>query len=388
VIAYLSQAFPKGTETFTYDEVRALADRGLAVRVYSFRAGDELGWPLDGIDVRTISLARSLAALARAAVRHPLRLLQAAGWVVAGRFLRPPTRRERLATLAALPRGALLALEPGIDLYHAQFANETATAALVAAHLTGRPFSFRSHTAPNPQLLERKLARAAVVLAISEDDRRRLLERAPEGRIELARLGVEAPEDPGPNDRPPLIAAVGSLIEKKGHHVLVEACALLAARGVVFTCEIAGKGPLRGELQRRIEAAGLADRVVLRGHLPRPETLALLGRARIAALASVPSAAEGEDGIPIALVEALARATPAVATALAGIPELVVDGETGLLVEPGDAEGLADALQRLLGDRQLARTLGAAGRQKVVLEYDPDACFGCAAELLRGAMRR
>ena len=384
MIAYLSHVFPAPTETFTYDEVRALGRAGVPVRVYSFRAAEPLGWPLDELSVATLPrhpwpYVRALGSLA---LRHPLRLLRAAAWAMAGGFERRPSRRERLSNVAALPRGALLAREPGIRLYHAQFANEAATAALVAGLLSGRPFSFRSHTAPNPQLLGTKLARASVVLSISDYDRRRLLSRSPGARVELARLGVDVPTAAAAARDPALVAAAGSLIEKKGHQVLVDACRLLVARGLAVRCEIAGEGPLRGALERRIDQEGLRGHVTLRGHLPRDETLGLLARASVAVLASVPSASEGEDGIPVALIEALARATPVVATSVSGIPELVVDGETGFLVPPGDPAALAAAIERLLRDPGLARRLGEAGREHVRREYDARRCFERAAALL------
>jgi glycosyltransferase involved in cell wall biosynthesis len=383
VIAYLSHRFPAATETFTYDEVRALRAAGLDVRVFTFRAGDELGWPLEDVDVTQLPAGPwpYLRALGAWALRRPGRLARAAAWALLGPYHRRPTRRERLAGLAALPRGAFLAQLPDVELYHAQFANEAATAALIAARLAGRPFSFRSHTAPNPQLLREKLERASVVLSISEYDAQLLRTVSPRARVEVARLGV-APAHPDDPRDPLLIAAVGSLIEKKGHHVLVEACALLARGGVPFRCEIAGEGFLRTELERQIAEASLTEAVVLRGQLGRSETLGLLGRAAVAVLASVPSDAEGEDGIPVALLEALARGTPVVGSALSGIPELVDDGRTGLLVPPGDAAALAAALRRLLDDPALGRRLGDAGRARVREQYDPERVFAQAAAAL------
>jgi glycosyltransferase involved in cell wall biosynthesis len=390
VIAYVSQRFPAATETFTYDEVRALGQAGLDVRVFSFRpalAGPS--WSTDDVEL-TVLPGRPgpyLRALGRWALRRPRRLLRAASWVVFGPFVRRPTWRERLAALAALPRGAVLAGIADAQLFHAQFANEAATAALVAGHLSGRPFSFRSHTAPNPQLLRTKLERAAVVLSISDYDARLLRATAPDARVEVARLGVAVPASEYERD-PGLVVSVGSLIEKKGHHVLVDACAILARDGVRFRCEIVGEGWKHAELARRVAAASLEGRVVLRGALPRDETLALLGRANVAVLASVPSSSEGEDGIPVALMEAMALATPAVGTALSGIPELIRDGATGLVVPPGDAPALAAALRALLEDPALTRRLGEAGRETIRAEYDPKRVFARAAEILAAAARQ
>lgn len=387
MIAYLAHRFPVATETFTYDEVGALARRGLEPVVFSFRPGDALDWPLEGTKVRLLPRARSgayAAALGYWAVRRPFRLLRAAVWAALGRFPRRPTRRERLAALFALPRGALLARERRVRLYHAQFANETATAALIAGYLAGRQFSFRSHTAPNPQLLGLKLRRAALVLSIGERDRASLLAVEPRARVEVARLGVELPSDAEPKEAG-LVVSVGSLIEKKGHHVLIDACRILTDEGVAFRCEIAGDGWMRGELESRIERLGLGGRVLLRGHLDREKALRLLRRASVCVLASVPSEREGEDGVPVVLVEALARRTPCVASELSGIPEVVVHELTGLLVPPGDAAALAAAIRRILRDGELSRFLGEAGREHVAERYEREACYARAAELLASA---
>lgn len=390
MIAYLSHRFPAGSETFTYDEVVALAAAGLAVEVISFRPGEPLGWPLDGIAVETLpSLDDPVYARALAwwLVRRPHRLLLAAALVVGAQARRRVGVRERAARLAALPRGALLARRSGVTLYHAQFAEAAASAALVASLLSGRSFSFRSHTAPQPDLLRAKLARAAVVLSISEHDRARLLAVEPGARVELSRLGVASAASAAPpaGRDPTLVAAVGSLIEKKGHHVLIEAVARLRAQGIAVRCEIAGEGPWRARLEELVAERGLAGCVVLRGALPREEAIALLAAARVAVLASVSSAREGEDGIPVSLMEALAHGTPCVASRLSGVPELVVDGETGLLVPPGDADALAAALARLLADEALAGRLGEGGRRLVRERFDRDACFRRAAALLGAA---
>jgi colanic acid/amylovoran biosynthesis glycosyltransferase len=387
MIAYVSQAFPVATETFTYDEVRALVRSGRNMRVHTLRPGSPLDWDVSEIPIVILPQSPlSLAAVtARAAIVHPARFLGALAWVLqAAVGARGSSLRARLANLAALPRGAALAASPGISLFHAQFANEAATAAMIAAHLTGARFSFRSHTSPGPRLLATKLRRAVLVLAISEHDRAILLRSEPRARVVVSRLGVAVPRDQPPRE-PHLIVSVGSLIEKKGHHNLVAACHMLAKRGVPFRCEILGEGWMRERLAAQITDAGLADRVVLRGHLGRPETLDLLARATVATLAPVASPTEGEDGIPVALIEALARGTAVVSSRISGIPELVVDCQTGLLVPPNDVSALADALERILRDPGLAHQLGEAGRARVSAEYDPEQCFGQAAQLLSEA---
>jgi glycosyltransferase involved in cell wall biosynthesis len=387
MIAYLVHRFPVATQTFTYDELMVFERTGLDVTVFSFRPGEPLDWPLGPLRVRTLPSALSVAslgALAWWATRAPARLLRSLRWAIGGRFLVRPSLRERVTALLSVPRGAWLARQPSIALFHAQFSNETATTALIAAHLSGRPFSFRSHTAPNPQLLVEKLQRAAVVLAISEHDRNELLAAAPGAHVVLSPLGIPLPPAVEHERDPGLVVSVGSLIEKKGHDVLIEACARLRAEGLDVRCEIAGAGHLHDSLRSLIERLGVQDSVHLLGPLSREDVLARVASASVFALAAVPSRI-GVDGVPVALIEAMAVGTPPVSTALSGIPELVSDGETGLLVEPGDVAGLADALRRLLTDEPLRTRLGESARAHVRAERDAEVCYAAAAELLSGA---
>ncbi len=387
MIAYLVHRFPVATQTFTYDELMVFERTGLETTVFSFRPGERLDWPLDSLHIRTLPSAfsaASLGALAWWARRAPARLLRSVCWAVGGPFLARPSLRERVTALLSVPRGALLAREPSIELFHAQFANETATTALIAAHLSRRPFSFRSHTAPNPQLLVEKLRRAAVVLAISEHDRNELLAAAPNANVVLSPVGIPLPPSLDHDREPGLVVSVASLIEKKGHDILIEACARLRSEGLDVRCEIAGAGHLHDSLRHQIERLGVQDSVRLLGPLSREAVLRRVASASVFALAAVPSRI-GVDGVPVALIEAMAVGTPPVSTALSGIPELVRNDETGLLVDPGDVAAFTDALRRLLTDDALRARLGDNARAHVRSERDADVCYAAAGELLSGA---
>jgi glycosyltransferase involved in cell wall biosynthesis len=204
----------------------------------------------------------------------------------------------------------------------------------------------------------------------------------PGARVVLARLGVDTDVPSSTAPEPDLVVAVGSLQETKGHHVLIDAVALLARRDVRVRCVIVGEGGMRRRLEEQVARLGLTDRVTLPGHLSRGEALALMARASVVALASMQSADEGVDGIPIALMEAMARGRPCVSTRVSGIPELVLDGQTGLLVEEHDPGALAGALERVLGDPALAARLGSRGRQHVKEHFDRAACLSQAVGIL------
>jgi glycosyltransferase involved in cell wall biosynthesis len=289
--------------------------------------------------------------------------------------------------LLALPRGAFLAQLPRVKLYHAQFANEAATTALVAAYLADRYFSFRSHTSPNPPLLRQKLRRARLVVAISDYDRAYLLGQEPNAHVEVARLGVDILDSSEAVCHPGLIVSVGSLIDKKGHDLLIEAVRRLRERALDVSLTIIGAGPEGDRLMRQIRSAGLDGVVHLTGHLPRSETLELMANAEVCALASRPSRLTGQDGVPVALMEALACGKACVSTRVSGIPELVIDGETGLLVPPDDPSRLASALESLLTDEEARERLGQAGRRLIADRYDAFTNYGRLAGLLEQAAR-
>ena len=210
---------------------------------------------------------------------------------------------------------------------------------------------------------------------ISEFNRRWLhehLDIAPE-RCEVIRCGVDpaAFTATGPsNAEPPLLLAVGRLVDYKGFRFLLRACHTLVERGLDFRCRIIGNGPEEAALQRQIDTLGLHGIVELAGVVPHGEMVGEFARAAVFVLPCCEGAGGEMDGIPVAMMEAMARGLPVVSTRLTGIPELVHEGENGLLAEPEDPDGLAGALANLLVDGGLRERLGERARRTVVAEYD------------------
>jgi colanic acid/amylovoran biosynthesis glycosyltransferase len=159
-------------------------------------------------------------------------------------------------------------------------------------------------------------------------------------------------------------------VEKKGFGILVDACALLRDRGLGFDCWIIGDGPLLGALQAQIAAFGLAGQVTLAGPMPQERLADELGTAAIATLPCVITPDGDRDGLPTVLLEAMGKGVPVVTTTVTGGPEIVAEGETGLLCPPGDPVALADALERLLRNPYRARAMGAAGRLRAERLFD------------------
>src|SRR5437870_5818419 len=163
---------------------------------------------------------------------------------------------------------------------------------------------------------------------------------------------------------PQLIVAIGRLIAKKGFADLIHACRLLMERGKSFRCEIIGEGPLEKELRGQINQLGLQDCVELPGPKPQHEIREYLATAIAFVLPSVIDPDGGMDNLPTVIMEAMAAGLPVISTATGGIPEMVIQNETGFLVPPGDAVALAGAIERLFDDLGLARCLGEGGFQR------------------------
>ncbi|MFN2334843.1 MAG: glycosyltransferase family 4 protein [Wenzhouxiangellaceae bacterium] len=183
-------------------------------------------------------------------------------------------------------------------------------------------------------------------------------------------LGVfSGPDRVAPSDastRCPNLLLPGRLVHEKGHADLLDAILLLRNRGRCLNVVLAGGGPLRAVLERRIDEAGLRDSVRITGSIAHAELVTEMARADIVV---VPSRFEG---FGLTALEALALARPVVASRAGGLPEVVEHERSGLLFEPGDASGLADAIERLLDNPALAEKLGRVGRDRVVLCFEAE----------------
>src|SRR5436305_3974769 len=246
--------------------------------------------------------------------------------------------------------------------FHVHFANRAAHTALFLKEISGIPFSVTAHGQDfmkdlgNDDLLREICAAAEFVAAETDYSRELLCQRCPDSAAKIYRVynGIDLEHFPTPVSAAinpvPRIISVGRLVAFKGFECLIDACAELARRGFDFVCDIIGEGPLRDTLQAKMDILNLSPRISLLGSLSQRAVLEKLQAADIFALASAIDAQGASDVFPTVILEAMASARPVASTRLAGIPELVVDGETGTLISPGDTAALTDALQRLLCD--------------------------------------
>jgi colanic acid/amylovoran biosynthesis glycosyltransferase len=382
-ILYVVSLFPCWSETFIVREIHEMLRLGADVRILSLRHASEKMVQSDAAALldRVIYPApwwRSLPGIVATVIRHPVRESGDVARMIGGLWRHPAILAK---TLAVWWRSLGASAEVGRFApahLHAHFATYPSTSAWLLSRRLGRPFSFTAHAHDiflEDHLLGDKMGEAAFTVVISEFNRRYLRERvagAESADVRVVHCGVSLAAFPylEAGRDPRRILAVGRLDEIKGFGHLVDACGLLAAKGLDFTCSIIGSGPLEERLAARIEALGLGGRVLLLGVRKQEEVREALDDAGIFVLPSVVTRSGNRDGIPVALMEAMASGVPVVSTRVSGIPELVEDGVTGLLAAPADAATLAAALERLLGDPALGAQLARRARERVEREFN------------------
>jgi glycosyltransferase involved in cell wall biosynthesis len=267
---------------------------------------------------------------------------------------------------------------------HAHFANHPAAAAFMIHRLVGIPYSFTAHGADlqvDQHMLCEKVHEAAFVVAISSFNKELIREKCGaqySDHVEVIHCGVNTSvfslsqrnNEAKPKDVNFTILCIGTMYEVKGHVYLIEACHLLKEQGVDFNCYLVGDGPFRPALEAQIERLGLINCVFFYGQRTQQEISELLKQVDTLALPSIPTNSGRREGIPVVLMEAMASGVPVVASGISGIPELVENEVSGLLVPPRDPEALANALKRLYTDPVLRDCLGKAGRDKVLQDFN------------------
>ncbi|HYY06565.1 MAG TPA: glycosyltransferase [Candidatus Limnocylindria bacterium] len=394
-LVYVNRRFPKVSETFVLEEMRELRRQGETVTSLSISppyqdeplhpGAEELAlgtaYVPEGLRRFFVLTAAALRTLSTSPRRAAPALWWSLLWAARDRTIEHLKRFGEAAYLRRrVPRSA--------EHIHAQFAHSPASVALILARLTGLPFSFTGHAKDifelvSPRLLQDKMAEARFVVAVCEYARRHLecvARREDRSKIVVVRNGIDRARFTRRRAEPtgvPLVLSVSRLVEKKGLDTLVEACADLAERGLEFRCEIVGDGPGRARLEEKAETLRVTDRFSIAGHRDHDAVREMYERAAVFALPCKRTRSGNQDALPVAIVEALSVGVPVVTTAIAGIPEIVRDGKSGLLVEPRDHRGLAEAIRRALSDGELRTRLADGGARAA----EPFALADCVQRL-------
>ena len=391
-LGYLTGQYPRATDTFIQREVATLRAQGHHVQTFAVRRpalSDQAPQGLAEARASTIYLLPPRG-LARAHLQElaasPGRYLKAIG--LAWRIC-PPGFAALLKQFAYFLEAGLLAARMrklSLTHLHNHFADSSCSVAAIAAEIGGFSFSFTIHGPAeffemSRWRLDEKVARAHFVVCISSFCRSQvMIAAAPASwpKLSIVHCGVDVRLFPlrlhkGRGRR---LLFVGRLAPVKGCLVLIEAIAQLSD----VTLDIVGDGPSRPSLRERAAALGIADRVVFHGYMDETGVRQRLAEADVFVMTSF------AEGVPVVLMEALAAGVPAVATRIAGIPELIEDGVTGLLIPPAEPVAAAEAVRRLLEDPELRNRIAAAGREKVEREFNLESECERLAKLMTTAL--
>jgi len=370
--AYLFERFPSFGQTFCYREVAELARQGVTPPIFSIRKPKDeppQDWDkriVEGVDYLPEE-EELLDEVRRASQKGRL-----TGEVIAA--LSEWGRRPDFLRLYQAVHVGVRLRQMRIDHVHAHFAGMAARTAFWIQKFFGISFSFTGHAndifAPrNFEIGLRSLVDAARVIVTETDFAEKFLrERFPEHADRIRRiyngLTIAGFRRANFSSASPLIVAVGRLIDKKRFADLIRACRLLMERGRSFRCEIIGEGPLEKELHQQIHDLDLQNYVKLLGPKPQHEIAEHLAMGTVFVLPSLIDASGGMDNLPTVIMEAMATGLPVISTPIGGIPEMVVQNETGVLVPAGDSSALASAIERVIADFSLARRLGENGYKR------------------------
>lgn len=390
-VGYVLKRYPRYSETFVVNEILAHEAAGLEVEIFALRPPCDTHFQNTISQVRASvnyvrlpSQGRSSASLTTLSPT-PASYFWAELQETAKLF---PDVWAKLALAQGEParnvyQAAWLAQEvyrKGIHHLHAHFGTVATGVARLAAHFAGIPYSFTAHAkdifheSVEPSDLQRKLQDAAAVVTVSDFNRQYLQQTYGGAAAQVQRLynGLDLANFnyQSPTHRPPQIVSVGRLVEKKGLCHLIDACAFLAERGCAFHCKIIGTGPLERDLRSQIQERGLQERVEIVGPRPQNEVFQQVQQAAVFAAPYVVGRDGNRDGLPTVLLEAMALGTPCVATDVTGIPEVIREEETGLLVPQQNPAALATALERLLTQPVLREQLAQSARRLIEAEFD------------------
>ncbi len=397
-VAVLMSRFPTVTETFILREMIEMERQDQPVRLVPMLRENppvvhEEAKPWTSRALYTTYISGAIvAANVRTLLRRPFTYVSLLARLIAGTTLRPATL---VRTVAIFPKSVFLAQQlqrEGLKHIHAHYATHPATMALIISALSDITFSFTVHAHDiqvDRSLLRWKLRETRFVRSISDFNKRFLERLYPNetsgGKIIVVHVGIE----PGTyEDRArrlvPIASAAPTAVPKilcvaahrpyKGLPVLIEACRILRDQGVKFHCDVVGHGPMKAELEQMIRERNVGDVLNLAGPRPQDEVARMMAESTLFVLPSIIASDGQMEGIPVALMEAMASGRAVVSTAISGIPELVEHGVNGLLVKPGDAEELASAMRTLLADPQRAKEMGVRGQQKVRAEFTIQDC--------------
>jgi glycosyltransferase involved in cell wall biosynthesis len=382
-IAYYFSTFPALTTTFLQREVTALLDAELDVLLMANHAPKPKCYhPQDEKFVAQtfyltpIKPVSYLTANLKWFVRNPRRYLKS---MILAFGLRDNFNGQSVHNITHLLGAAVLAeylVRNKVNHIHVHFAFGAASVAIFVETLTGIPYSLTIHGSDvllRRPLTEEKLRRAKFVVSNCRfhiENLRRRYPRLSQKRFYVVRIGLDMTNGfwrnivPQHNDPLLRILNVARLEPVKAQHVLIKACAELKNRRIKFHCRIVGDGPKRAELEALILKLGLHENVELMGKCYESEVSELYEWSHVVVLSSL------SEGTPMTIIEAMAKARPAIAPDITALPEMILDGRTGYLFKPESVEDLTDKLTKFARHPASLATMGYAAHQRAKKLFD------------------
>ncbi len=388
-IGYILKGYPRISETFISNEIYLLEQLGFSLHLFSMRE------PRESFTHESVNQIRAAADYLPSTLLKPLPRLLYHNFKLARQ--RPEAyseafrlmitrfrRKKKVATIKHLLQAGYLvhALLPGTGVrhLHAHFAHSPTSVALFAHKLCNLPFSFSAHAkdiyTSDQRQLQEKIALAKFVVTCTEYNRRFLQELASDGpSIHRVYHGIDAGLFSGQSESrkpsPPYrILSIARLVEKKGLPTVFRALRNLLDQGYSLHYTLIGDGEERRSILNQLHNLGLETICTWLGTQPHHRVIDEYRKADLFVLGCEVASNGDRDGIPNVFLESMAMGVPVLATRVSAIPELVEDGRTGLLVDPGEHEEMAQCMVKLLGDEELRHRIIAAARRRVREEFN------------------
>jgi len=387
-ILYIDIKFPLLTATFVYREIEALRDAGYEIITVSMATPIKSHISAEALHFLDTTIYLDQAILLKKIYAQLIICFKdLPTWIrlflIAIREKEIKKFKDRFRILYHFIQTGYLYLKlknRSFDHIHAPFLTGSTTMAFFLSQYLKIPFTFTMHASNiyvDPIMLATKLNYCKKAITISAYNKDFLLHKYGDhlnDKIHIIHCGVNVKEfRPAHNNKkpmPPIILSVGQLTGRKGFIYLLKACSLLKKKHLLFNCIIVGDGEDKELLIKHSESLGVRDVVTFMGRQPQEEVKKLLEDASVFTLPSIVTDEGGREGIPVALMEAMAMELPVVSTRTVGIPELIEHNKEGLLVEQKNSEDLSHALEILLLNKELRFELGRAARRKVIREFN------------------
>jgi len=381
-IAFLLSQFPETHETFILREFVGMKNAGMDFEIYSLkRCRDAIVHPeAEGFIARTTypSMIGPVSSM-QYAVCSPIKFLKAYG-VVLRHILNPLNFLKANVVFVRSLYFARLMKKNNIGHIHAHWATMPTTSAEIISTLLDIPFSFTAHAwdifLSKKQDLKKKIKKAQYIITCTRYNRHYVKgnlgkELGEKFIVNYHGLDLEEFQMRKPRPREDnLILGIGRLVEQKGFEYLIKACGILKRKAINFHCVIVGDGPWKQGLGDRVLALGLKDNVTFIGSTSQEQIKDLLNKASVFAAPCVVAKNGDRDGIPNVILEAMASGVPVVATNVSGLPEVIVDNQTGLVAQPKDPMTLAKAIEKVLKKDVCVDRLTANARRLIEREFD------------------